>query len=62
MPTEKNGIIKKDTARIPMLGALGLENIQIRLISATLMCCNYLTQRKIDLSLLGIMRMNNSRY
>lgn len=54
MPTEKNGIIKKDTARIPMLGALGLENIQIRLISATLMYCNYLTQRKIDLSLLEL--------
>ena len=54
MPTEKNEIIKKGTARMPMLEALGLENIQIRLIPATLMYEYYLTQRKIDISLLEL--------
>lgn len=54
MPTEKDEIIKKGTARMPMLEALGLENIQIRLIPATLMYEYYLTQRKIDISLLEL--------
>jgi hypothetical protein len=39
---------------MPMLEALGLENIQIRLIPATLMYEYYLTQRKIDISLLEL--------
>lgn len=54
MPTEKNAIIKKGTARMPMLEALGLENIQIRLIPATLLYDHYLNQSKIDIALLEL--------
>ena len=54
MPTEKNEIIKKGTARMPMLEALGLENIQIRLIPAVMLYEHYLSQGKIDISLLEL--------
>lgn len=54
MPTEKNEIIKKGTARMPMLEALGLENIQIRLIPASMLYERYLTKGKIDISLLEL--------
>ena len=54
MPTEKNEIVKKGTARMPMLEALGLENIQIRLIPAVMLYEHYLTQSKIDIELLDL--------
>ena len=54
MPTEKNEIVKKGTARMPMLEALGLENIQIRLIPAVVLYEHYLTQSKIDIELLDL--------
>ena len=54
MPTEKNEIIYKGTAKIEMLEALGLENIQIRLMPAAMMYEYYLTQRKIDVALLNL--------
>lgn len=54
MPTEKDEIIKKGTAKMPMLEALGLENIQIRLMPATKMYKCYLTQTKIDIGLLEL--------
>ena len=54
MPTEKNEIIKKGTARMPMLEALGLENIQIRLIPAVMLYEHYLSQGKIDIGLLEL--------
>lgn len=54
MPTDKNEIIKKGTARMPMLEALGLENIQIRLIPAVMLYEHYLAQSKIDIELLGL--------
>jgi len=54
MPTEKNEIIKKGTARMPMLEALGLENIQIRLIPANMLYERYLAKRKIDIGLLEL--------
>ena len=54
MPTEKDEIINKGTARMPMLEALGLENIQIRLMPATSMYEHYLAQKKIDISLLEL--------
>ncbi len=54
MPTEKNEIIKKGTARMPMLEALGLENIQIRLIPATMLYERYLAKGKIDIGLLEL--------
>lgn len=54
MPTEKNEIIDKGTAKMEMLEALGLENIQIRLMPAAMMYEYYLTQRKIDVALLNL--------
>ncbi len=54
MPTEGDKIVKKGTAKMPMLEALGLENIQIRLIPAKMLYECYLTQRKIDIGLLEL--------
>ena len=54
MPTEENEIVKKGIAKMPMLEALGLENIQIRLIPAKMLYECYLTQRKINISLLEL--------
>ena len=54
MPTEKDEIIKKGTARMPMLETLGLENIQIRQLPAAMMYEYYLTQRKMDIRLLDL--------
>lgn len=54
MPTEKHDIIKKGTAKMPMLEALGLENIQIRLMPAIKMYDCYLKQTKIDIGLLEL--------
>lgn len=54
MPTEKNEIIKKGTAKMSMLEALGLENIQIRQLPAHLMYEYYLSNRKFDISLLEL--------
>lgn len=54
MPTEKKEIINKGTAKMEMLEALGLENIQIRLMPAAMMYEYYLTQRKIDFTLLNL--------
>lgn len=54
MPTEKNVIIDKGTAKMEMLEALGLENIQIRLMPAAMMYEYYLTRRKIDVALLNL--------
>lgn len=51
MPTEGNEIVKKGTAKMPMLEVLGLENIQIRLIPAKMLYECYLTQRKININL-----------
>lgn len=54
MPTEDAKIEKKGTAKMPMLEALGLENIQIRLLPTTMMFEYYLSQRKIDIRLLEL--------
>jgi hypothetical protein len=54
MPTEKDEIVNKGVARMPMLEALGLENIQIRLIPAQMLYQKYLSNGKIDISLLQL--------
>lgn len=54
MPTETDEIVKKGTARMSMLEALGLENIQIRLIPARMLYDYYLSEQKIDISLLEL--------
>lgn len=54
MPTEKDEIINKGTAKMSMLEELGLENIQIRLLPAKMMYEYYLAQKKIDIGLLKL--------
>ena len=54
MPTEKTEIVKKGAARMSMLEALGLKNIQIRLIPATELYENYLTGNHMDISRLEL--------
>lgn len=54
MPTEKDEIIKKGTAKMPMLSALGLEDIQIRQLPAKMMYEYYLNQQKLDISKLEL--------
>lgn len=54
MPAEKDEIVKKGTAKMPMLEALGLENIQIRQIPAKKIYELYLSQRKMDIGLLEL--------
>lgn len=54
MPTEKTEIVKKGVARMSMLEALGLKNIQIRLIPATELYENYLTGNHMDISRLEL--------
>lgn len=54
MPTEKETIIKKGVAKMKMLEALGLENIQIRLLPAKMLYDCYLNQKKISIELLEL--------
>lgn len=54
MPTEGNEVVKKGTVKMPMLKALGLENIQIRQIPAKMLYEYYLTQSKINIGLLEL--------
>ena len=54
MPTEKDSIINQGIAKMSMLEALGLENIQVILLPAKLMYEYYLSQQKIDISSLDL--------
>lgn len=54
MPTEGNEIIKKGTAKMPMLEALNLKNIQIRQIPAAMLYEHYLSKIKMDIGLLEL--------
>ncbi len=49
MPTEEDGIIVKGSVRLKMLEALGLENIQIRLLPAQRVYDAYLHRKKIPI-------------
>lgn len=49
MPTEENEIIVKGVAKMPMLEALGLENIQIRLIPAAKLYDYYLMDSHMNI-------------
>lgn len=53
MPTEKNKI-NKGMVKLEILEALGLENIQIRLVPAAMMYEYYLTRQKIDIRQLDL--------
>ena len=54
MPTEQSEIIPVGTAKLPMLEALGLENIQVRKLPAKMMYDYYLSKKKIDISTLNL--------
>ena len=54
MPTEKKDIVKKGCARMAMLEALNLKNIQIRLIPAAELYDNYLTGNHMDITRLEL--------
>lgn len=54
MPTEKKDIVKKGCARMAMLEALNLKNIQIRLIPAAELYDNYLTGNHMDITRLKL--------
>ena len=50
MPTEKDDFVAKGTAKMEMLEALGLENIQIRLLPAKKIFECYLTRKRIPIA------------
>ena len=57
MPTEDDGIegvVKKGSVRRNMLGTLGLEQIQIRLLSAKRMYAYYLAKQRFDIASLEL--------
>lgn len=54
MPTESDVIINKGIAKMSMLEALGLKNIQIRQMPAKMMFQYYLEQRTIDIDELDL--------
>jgi len=57
MPTEDDGIegvVKKGSVRMNMLGTLGLEQIQIRLLSAKRMYAYYLAKQRFDIASLEL--------
>ena len=54
MPTEENNIVEKGVAKMPMLAALKLQNIQIRLIPATKLYDCYLSNTHMDIRKLNL--------
>lgn len=54
MPTESNEVIVKGTARMEMLSALGLEDIQIRQIPATELFNCYLSRKRMPIERLKL--------
>lgn len=54
MPTEQNEIVVKGTAKMEMLSALGLEDIQIRLIPADMLFTHYLSRKRIPIGKLKL--------
>ncbi len=54
LPTDKSTIIPKGYVALEMLHSLGLENIQIRLLPASMMYSLYIQNKKIDIFLLDL--------
>lgn len=54
MPTEGEQIVNKGKARLEMLSALGLEDIQICLLPAGLIFRHYLSRTHLDISVLQV--------
>ena len=54
MPTASAEIVEKGTASLAMLRNLGLQDIQVRLLSAEMMYRHYLDNTKIDIQSLNL--------
>jgi len=54
MPTESSYVINKGFVSLPMLDSLGLTNIEVRMVPATMMFEYYLTGKKLNLLLLEL--------
>lgn len=54
MPTASTEIIEKGTASLTMLSNLGLQDIQVRLLPATVVYRHYIQNTKIDIRDLGL--------
>lgn len=54
MPSEKNEFVSVGTVKMSMLEGLNLQNIQIKKIPASLLYSHYLSNKKIDISLLNL--------
>lgn len=54
LPTEEENVIDKGEVRMDMLSNLGLQNIEVRLLPASMAYDHYLSGRKMDISQLGL--------
>ena len=54
MPTNGKDVVVKGTASLAMLSSLGLQDIQIRLLSAETMYKHYIENTKMDIGLLQL--------
>ena len=54
MPTEGKAIVIKGVAKLEMLSAIGLEDIQIRQIPADMLFAHYLSRKRIDIQMLQL--------
>ena len=54
MPTENNKVEFKGEASMEMLSNLGLQNIKVRFIPATMVYDYYLSGQKMDISILEL--------
>ena len=54
MPTEADTVIEKGEVSMQMLYSLGLQNIKVRFLPATMAYEHYITGRKMDLSILNL--------
>ena len=55
LPTEEEEVIDKGEVSMSMLSALGLQNIKVRFLPATLAYEYYLSGRKMDISMLNLL-------
>ena len=54
MPTENKDVEDRGEASMEMLSGLGLQNVKVRFVPATMVYVHYLSGRKLDISILGL--------
>lgn len=54
MPTEENAVLDKEEVSLQMLSKIGLQNIKVRFLPAKMAYDNYLSGKKLDISLLKL--------